>query len=130
MSKAHSDLEAGIEQSINLSNFWLNIVENLLKMFRLMLDILDTFLSDGRLFLIGNGESAAEGIHVAAEFVGKCRLDYNPFPAICQHDLISSVADGANIDFIRVGRDSVSTSKENQMPKEIISSLSERFQVL
>ena len=80
-------------------------------MFRLMLDILDTFLSDGRLFLIGNVESAAERIHLAAEFVGKCRLDYNPFAAICQHD-------------------SVSKSKENQMPKGIISGLSERFQVL
>lgn len=36
----------------------------------------------------------------------------------------------ANIDFIRVDRDSVSTNEENQVANRVISSLSELFQVL
>lgn len=96
MSEAYSDLKTRIEQSITVSNLWLSVEENILKMSRLKSEILDTLLVDRRLFFMGNGGSAAEASHLAAEFVGKCRLDSDPYPAICLNDSITSITAIAN----------------------------------
>jgi D-sedoheptulose 7-phosphate isomerase len=44
--------------------------------------IVHTFSSGGRLYLVGNGGSAADAQHIAAEFVGRFKLDRRPLPAI------------------------------------------------
>jgi len=44
--------------------------------------VLDAFRRGGRLFLFGNGGSAADAQHVAAEFVNRFRRDRSPLPAI------------------------------------------------
>lgn len=43
------------------------------------------------LFFMGNGGSAAEATHLAAEFVGKCVFDHEPWPAISLNDSISAI---------------------------------------
>jgi D-sedoheptulose 7-phosphate isomerase len=43
------------------------------------------------LFFMGNGGSAAEATHLAAEFVGKCVVDHEPWPAISLNDSISAI---------------------------------------
>lgn len=44
--------------------------------------ILTTFSSGGRLLLCGNGGSAADAQHIAAEFIGRYRIDREGLPAI------------------------------------------------
>jgi D-sedoheptulose 7-phosphate isomerase len=44
--------------------------------------VLEGFRSGGKLLLFGNGGSAADAIHVAAEFVGRYLLERDPLPAV------------------------------------------------
>lgn len=49
-------------------------------------------LAAGRKILVaGNGGSAAEGSHIAAEFAGRCVRDRVPLPAICLADSVASL---------------------------------------
>lgn len=49
-------------------------------------------LAAGRKILVaGNGGSAAEGSHIAAEFAGRCVRDRAPLPAICLADSVASL---------------------------------------
>jgi D-sedoheptulose 7-phosphate isomerase len=45
----------------------------------------------GYIFFMGNGGSAAEATHIAAEFVSKCCVDHAPWPAIALNDSISAL---------------------------------------
>lgn len=51
----------------------------------------EVFRSGGKLLLFGNGGSAADAIHVAAEFVGRYLIDRSPLPAIALAENPSSV---------------------------------------
>ena len=44
--------------------------------------LIQTFLSKGKILLAGNGGSAADCQHIAAEFIGRLNFDRNPLPAI------------------------------------------------
>lgn len=44
--------------------------------------ILDSYKAKGKIFLIGNGGSAADAQHIAAEFMGRFKLERNGLPAI------------------------------------------------
>lgn len=44
--------------------------------------IIDTYRSGGKIILIGNGGSAADAQHIAAEFVGRFKLERKSLPAI------------------------------------------------
>jgi D-sedoheptulose 7-phosphate isomerase len=44
--------------------------------------IIDCFESGGRVYLIGNGGSAADAQHIAAELIGRFKKDRRPLPAI------------------------------------------------
>jgi D-sedoheptulose 7-phosphate isomerase len=44
--------------------------------------VLEGFRGGGKLLLFGNGGSAADAIHVAAEFVGRYLLERAPLPAV------------------------------------------------
>lgn len=54
------------------------------------------FLQNGTLFVFGNGGSAAEANHLAAEFVGKCVKDHPPFSAISLNSNSSALTAIAN----------------------------------
>lgn len=66
------------------------------KMERFILKLEETFESGGKVAFLGNGGSAAEAMHLAAEFTGKCVLDHKPFPAICLNESQSSITAVAN----------------------------------
>lgn len=51
----------------------------------------NAFLSGNKLFFVGNGGSAAEAMHLAAEFTGKCVNDHLPLPAICLNESQSAL---------------------------------------
>lgn len=44
--------------------------------------VLDCFSSGGKLLLIGNGGSAADAQHIAAEFIGRYKSERIPLPAV------------------------------------------------
>jgi len=44
--------------------------------------IIDTFLKESKILLVGNGGSAADAQHIAAEFVGRYLIDRRALPAI------------------------------------------------
>jgi D-sedoheptulose 7-phosphate isomerase len=49
-------------------------------------NLVTTIRSGKRLIVFGNGGSAAEASHFAAELVSKCSTDHNPWPAISLSD--------------------------------------------
>ena len=54
--------------------------------------IVSTLGDGGKLLLFGNGGSAADATHLAAEFVGRFRFDRAPLPALSLSDNGSSVS--------------------------------------
>jgi D-sedoheptulose 7-phosphate isomerase len=66
------------------------------KLVNLAEDIRKIFSSKKRLAFVGNGGSAAEAMHLAAEFTGKCVLDHAPLPAICLNESQSAITAIAN----------------------------------
>jgi D-sedoheptulose 7-phosphate isomerase len=54
--------------------------------------IVSTLGDGGKLLLFGNGGSAADATHLAAEFVGRFRFDRAPLPALSLSDNASSVS--------------------------------------
>ena len=53
---------------------------------KLAFDIVNIFNSGGKIAFMGNGGSAAEAMHIAAEFTGKCVVNHRPLPAICLNE--------------------------------------------
>lgn len=45
-------------------------------------EIAKTFINGGKLFIFGNGGSAADAQHIAAEFVNRFKMERPPLPAI------------------------------------------------
>ena len=56
----------------------------------------ECFRSGGKIAFVGNGGSAAEAMHIAAEFTGKCIKDHKPWPALCLNESQSSLTAIAN----------------------------------
>jgi D-sedoheptulose 7-phosphate isomerase len=64
-----------------------------------------TFRSGGKLLLFGNGGSAADAQHVAAEFVNRFKIDRQPLPAIAlttDSSVLTSIANDFSFDLIFV----------------------------
>lgn len=64
--------------------------------------ILDALRSGSKVIFIGNGGSAAEASHLAAEFVGRCTHDRQPLPALALNDVsvITSVGNDYGFDAV------------------------------
>jgi D-sedoheptulose 7-phosphate isomerase len=54
------------------------------------------FANGKKIAFVGNGGSAAEAMHIAAEFTGKCVLEHKPLPAICLNESQSALTAIAN----------------------------------
>jgi D-sedoheptulose 7-phosphate isomerase len=64
--------------------------------FELSERIVECFNKKGKVAFVGNGGSAAEATHLAAEFTGKCVVDHEPLPAMSLNESISSLTAIAN----------------------------------
>jgi D-sedoheptulose 7-phosphate isomerase len=53
--------------------------------------LLDAILQGNKIVFMGNGGSAAEATHLAAEFTGKCVLDHRPIAALCLNESLSAI---------------------------------------
>lgn len=61
-----------------------------------VLTIIDCFKKDGKLIVFGNGGSASDAEHFAAEFIGRFKLERNPLPAIALSTNTSAITAIAN----------------------------------
>jgi D-sedoheptulose 7-phosphate isomerase len=57
----------------------------------LTIQCMQAISTGGQIFFMGNGGSAAEATHIAAEFVSKCCVDHAPWPAMALNDSISVI---------------------------------------
>ena len=73
INQASGDLTRAISETINLSSS---------RLLELALWISSAFNNSGKLLICGNGGSAADSQHIAAEFINRFRLERNPLPAI------------------------------------------------
>lgn len=65
--------------------------------------IVETFRSGGKLLIFGNGGSAADAQHMAAEFVNRFKLDRRPLPAIAlttDSSILTSIGNDFGFDLI------------------------------
>jgi D-sedoheptulose 7-phosphate isomerase len=66
------------------------------KILSLATEFLHTFSNGNKVAFVGNGGSAAEAMHIAAEFTGKCVLDHRPLDVICLNESQSALTAIAN----------------------------------
>ena len=74
----------------NKDTFDTNKIENLVS------TVLNKFTSGSKIAFVGNGGSAAEAMHLAAEFTGRCVIDHKPLPALCLNESQSALTAIAN----------------------------------
>ncbi len=55
-----------------------------------------TISAGKKVAFVGNGGSAAESIHLAAEFTGKCVIEHRPLPVLCLNESQSAITAIAN----------------------------------
>jgi D-sedoheptulose 7-phosphate isomerase len=58
------------------------LVDQISLLERIARHLIERFEAGGRLYLCGNGGSAADAQHIAAELVGRFKRDHKPLPAI------------------------------------------------
>ena len=59
-------------------------------------DVVRILKDDKKIAFLGNGGSAAESMHIAAEFVSKCSKDHRPLNVICLNESQSAITAIAN----------------------------------
>jgi len=80
MKKEKEKIIACIKESIEIKNELLQKeVENILKISKVLINCLKR---GGKIILFGNGGSAADAQHIAAELIGRFRYERKAFPAI------------------------------------------------
>ena len=73
------------------------------KLERLARQIHYIFETGKKIAFVGNGGSAAEAMHMAAEFTGKCVIEHKPLPALCLNEsqsALTAVANDFGVDFM------------------------------
>jgi len=89
------------KESSQLKESFVN--ENLMKMIHAVEAIINTLKSGGKILLFGNGGSAADAQHLAAEFVNRFLIERPPLPAIAlttDTSIITSI--GNDYDFSEI----------------------------
>ena len=62
----------------------------------LAIDIHKIFERGNKIAFVGNGGSAAEAMHLAAEFTGRCLINHKPLAALCLNESQSALTAIAN----------------------------------
>jgi len=73
------------------------------KITNLAAELLAALTNGNRVALVGNGGSAAEAMHIAAEFTGKCVLEHRPLDVICLNEsqsALTAIANDYGVEYI------------------------------
>lgn len=98
-ASAEQMIQRSIAESIEVTTRLLE--HNLADIARIADLLVDTFRSGGKVVLFGNGGSAADAQHVAAELVNRLQADRDALPAIaltCNTSILTSVANDVGFD--------------------------------
>jgi D-sedoheptulose 7-phosphate isomerase len=93
IEKLFLDSSEVIKKSISLSNH----IEKCIKI------IVNCFENNNKIILFGNGGSAADAQHIAAEFIGRFKLERDGFPAIAlttDSSIITSLSNDYTYDIV------------------------------
>ena len=74
-------LKKNILNSIEIKKSFLQEVNNNKSLEKFYFEILNAYKNKGKLYVAGNGGSAADAQHFVAEFVSKFNIDRDPLPA-------------------------------------------------
>lgn len=99
--KAH--IEENLARSVQAQQEF--AVQALDEIIRLVGWLVDTFRSGGKLLVFGNGGSAADAQHMAAEFVNRFKINRRPLPAIAlttDTSILTSIGNDFSFDEIFV----------------------------
>lgn len=85
-------------------------------------ELIHTITMGKKIAFIGNGGSAAEALHIAAEFIGKCVYEHKPVAALCLNESVSAMtAIGNDFGFAEVFSRQVDALME---PEDMLVALS------
>jgi len=96
-------IRRSISDSISLKQQLLADPEILQNIERAAIDAAAVFQSGGKILLCGNGGSAADAQHLAAEFVSRFRFDRPALPALalnCNASVLTSIGNDYDYDYI------------------------------
>lgn len=71
-----------VDESIQVHNRFKSDEESIDTLIDFSTEIVRSFVNGGKLFIFGNGGSAADAQHIAAEFVNRFMMERPPLPAI------------------------------------------------
>ena len=77
--KIKSDIDAYLQESLRIANHQLNLTDEIISISNTIQNKLD---NNGKIIICGNGGSAADSQHMAAELVVKFKNERKPIPAI------------------------------------------------
>ncbi len=85
------------QRVVNMAMSQIETLENIADM------ITFCFRNSGKLFIMGNGGSAADAQHIAGELVGRFKMDRVPFPALAlttDTSILTAVSNDLGYDYI------------------------------
>jgi len=94
-------IKKAFKESIALKEAF--IKANVEKIILLVQLVLDTLKGGGKILLFGNGGSAADAQHIAAEFVNRFRRDRHPLPALAlttDTSILTSIANDYDFSLV------------------------------
>lgn len=100
MSKNHRDIESSFKSS---SNLILKSVKLSPKIQQAIEIIQNSILQGNKIVIFGNGGSAADAQHMAAELIGRFKLERRSFPAIAlttDSSIVTSLSNDYSFDII------------------------------
>lgn len=89
-------IQSCIEEGISLRNRILKDSDFCAKLADLAQAIENTLLCDGKLLVCGNGGSACDSLHFAAEIVGRFQKERDPWPAIALNSDVAALTSISN----------------------------------
>jgi D-sedoheptulose 7-phosphate isomerase len=96
MQSSNEIIRASIQASIAVKTSLLEDKVVIQQLSDVAWKIVNSIRSGGKLVLMGNGGSAADAQHLAAELTGRYLLERTPWPALCLHGNGSAVTAIAN----------------------------------
>ncbi len=101
VSELETIIERILQDSLKVKKAFIR--SNIDKLITLTEKVVDAFMSDRKLMICGNGGSAADAQHMAAEFVNRFQLERPPLPALAlttDTSIITSIGNDYSFDEI------------------------------
>ena len=94
------DIEVYLKESLRIADFQLSLVEEIMNISNTCIETLN---NGGKIFFCGNGGSASDAQHLAAELIGRFAKDRQPIAAIALNtdtSVMTSIGNDFGFEFI------------------------------